>query len=101
MGNCYNNCVTNKPQNERAVAVYTAGSESEALVIRGLLESSGIRVPPAVSPDPFPVTDANMSRGTNHGVEVYVYEPDANEAQRIINAHRLRHANRTDSEGES
>lgn len=85
-----------KPQNERAVVVYTAGSGSEALVVRGLLESSGIRVPGPISPDPFPLVDANMSRGTTHGVEIYAFESEANEARRIINAYRLREANRKD-----
>jgi hypothetical protein len=86
--------VSEKYQNERTVPVYTAGSESEALVIRGLLESSGLRVPGPVGPDPFPLVDANMSRGTTHGVEVYAYESEANEARRIINELRLRDANR-------
>ncbi|HTU35819.1 MAG TPA: hypothetical protein VMF66_18605 [Candidatus Acidoferrum sp.] len=86
--------MSEKPQNERAVAIYTAGSESEALVVRALLESSGIPVPGPISPDPFPLVDANMSRGTTHGVEIYAYESQANEARRIINAYRLREANR-------
>lgn len=89
-----------KLENERTVAVYTAGSGSEALVVRGLLESSGIRVPGPISPDPFPLVDANMSRGTTHGVEIYAYESEANEARRIINAYRLRDANRKDSNTE-
>jgi hypothetical protein len=99
--NCYNNRVTNKPVNERTVAVYTAGSESEALVVRGLLESSGIRVPGPVGPDPFPLADANMSRGTTHGVEVYAYESEASEARRIINGYLLRAAQRPQSDSES
>jgi hypothetical protein len=93
--------VTDKQKSERKVLVYTAESESEALVIRGLLESSGIQLSGTASPDPFPLVDSNMSRGTNHGVDVYVYEPDANEARRLINAHRLRHANRKNSDNES
>jgi hypothetical protein len=76
--------MTQPPKNERAIAVYTAGSESEALVIRGLLESSGISIPGPVTPDPFPLTDANWSRGSTHGVEIYVYESQAKEARRMI-----------------
>ncbi len=87
-----------KPQNERTVAVYTAGSGSEAMVVRGLLESSGIRLPGPISPDPFPLVDANMSRGAAHGVEVYTYESDANDARRIINGYLLREANRKSSD---
>lgn len=86
--------MSDKAQNERTVVVYTAGSGSEALVVRGLLESSGIRVPGPISPDPFPLVDANMSRGTTHGVEIYAFESEANEARRIINSYRLREANR-------
>ncbi|MGH9735156.1 MAG: hypothetical protein ACRD8A_11275 [Candidatus Acidiferrales bacterium] len=86
--------MSEKAQNERTVVVYTAGSGSEALVVRGLLESSGIRVPGPISPDPFPLVDANMSRGTTHGVEIYAYESEANEARGIINSYRLRDANR-------
>lgn len=87
-----------KQKPERKVLVYTAESESEALVVRGLLESSGMQLSGTDGPDPFPLVDSNMSRGTNRGVDVYVYEADANEARRIINAHLLRHANRKESD---
>lgn len=93
--------MSEKPRNERTVIVYTAGSGAEALIVRGLLESSGIRLPGPISPDPFPLVDANMSRGAAHGVEVYAYESEANEARRIINAYLLREANRNDSSSES
>lgn len=73
-----------QPENERAVVVYTAGSQSEAMVIRGLLESAGIAIPGPVTPDPYPLIDANMSRGAMHGVEIYAYESEAGEARQII-----------------
>jgi hypothetical protein len=70
--------------NERAVVAYTAGSQSEAMVIRGLLESAGIPLPSPVTPDPYPLIDANMSRGSAHGVEVCVFESQQDEARAII-----------------
>ncbi len=76
--------MTERPENERAVVTYTAGSQSEALVIRGLLESSGISIPGPSSPDPFPLNEAGWSDGSTHGVEIYVYESQADEARRII-----------------
>jgi hypothetical protein len=76
--------VRKQPQSERAVIVYTAGSQSEAMVIRGLLESAGIAIPGPLSPDPYPLIDANMSRGAMHGVEVYAFESQADEARQII-----------------
>lgn len=82
--------MTKPSENERAVIVYTAGSQSEALVIRGLLESAGIPLPGPVSPDPYPLIDANMSRGSMHGVEVYVYESQAHEARDIIDEYLSR-----------
>jgi hypothetical protein len=66
---------------ERVVVVHTAATTSEAMVIRGLLESAGISSPGSGSSDPFPVRDA--PEGT-HGVEVYVLEPRAEEARRVI-----------------
>lgn len=76
--------IVKQPQNERAVIVYTAGSQSEAIVVRGLLESAGIAIPGPITPDPYPLIDANMSRGAMHGVEVYAYESQAAEARQII-----------------
>jgi hypothetical protein len=78
------------PEPERAVVAYTAGSQPEAMVIRGLLESAGIALPGPITPDPYPLIDANMSRGASHGVEVYVYESQADEARRIIEGYLTR-----------
>jgi hypothetical protein len=66
---------------ERVVNVHTAGTTSEAMVIRGLLESEGISSPGSVSHDPFPLRET--PEGT-HGVEVYVLESRAEEARKII-----------------
>jgi len=69
---------------ERVVNVHTAGTTSEAMVIRGLLESEGISSPGSVSHDPFPLRET--PEGT-HGVEVYVLESRAEEARKIIAQH--------------
>ncbi len=66
---------------ERIVVAHIAGSVAEAMVIRGLLESAGIRSPGSVSSDPFPLREP--PQGT-HGVEIYVLESQADEARRII-----------------
>jgi hypothetical protein len=76
--------VPKQPQSERAVIVYTAGSQSEAMVIRSLLQSAGIAIPGPISPDPYPLIDANMSRGAMHGVGVYAFESQAGDARQII-----------------
>ncbi|MGH9698873.1 MAG: hypothetical protein ACRD5R_04040 [Candidatus Acidiferrales bacterium] len=66
---------------ERIVNVHTAGSSTEAMVIRALLESAGIQSPGPVTSDPFPMRDP--PEGT-HGVEVYVLESQAQAAERLI-----------------
>lgn len=73
--------MTAHPEAQRVVNAYTAGTASEAMVIRGLLESAGIRSPGPVTADPFPLNDP--PQGT-HGVEIYVLESQRLEARRII-----------------
>jgi Putative prokaryotic signal transducing protein len=73
--------MTTHPEKERVVNAYTAGSATEAMVIRGLLESAGIRSPNPVTADPFPLNEP--PEGT-HGVEIYVLESQRDEARRII-----------------
>jgi hypothetical protein len=73
--------MTENSAEERVVVVHTAATTSEAMVIRGLLESAGISSPGSGSSDPFPVRDA--PEGT-HGVEVYALEPRAKEARKVI-----------------
>ena len=69
---------------ERVVVVHTAGTTAEAMVIRGLLKSEGIRSPGSVSTDPFPLREP--PEGT-HGVEIYVLESQAERARRIVEEH--------------
>ena len=66
------------------VNTYTAGSATEAMVIRGLLESAGIRSSGLASADPFPLNEPPEGA---HGVEIYVLESQRDEARRIINAY--------------
>lgn len=68
-------------EQERTVNVHTAGTATEAMVIRGLLESKGIQSPGSVSSDPFPLRTAPEGM---HGGEIYVLESQAREAERII-----------------
>ena len=70
-----------QPTRERTVIVHQAGTWTEALVIRGLLESAGIASPAPTSTDPFPLREP--PQGT-HGVEIIVLESQAEDARCII-----------------
>ncbi|HET7749436.1 MAG TPA: DUF2007 domain-containing protein [Terriglobales bacterium] len=66
---------------ERLVRVFDAEQESEALVVRGLLESNGIESlaqPVDLEQDLFPVG----------GVAILVREEQADEAKELIEAYR-------------
>ncbi|HEV2489048.1 MAG TPA: hypothetical protein VGT03_04505 [Candidatus Acidoferrales bacterium] len=69
------------PRAEKAVLIHLASSTAEAMVIRGLLESSGIASPGSVTTEQFPV---NELREGDHAVEVVVRESQVVEARRII-----------------
>jgi hypothetical protein len=73
--------VERKSKIERTVLVHTAGTWTEAVVIRGLLESAGIASPGSDSTDPFPLREP--PEGT-HGTEIVVLESRAEEARRLI-----------------
>ncbi len=66
---------------EKLVIAHTADTASEAMVIRGLLESAGIHSPGSASSDPFPLNEA--PEGT-HGPEIFVRESQAAEAKKLI-----------------
>ncbi len=70
-----------KVQSERTVVVHTAGTWTEAMVIRGLLESAGFISPGSVSSDPFPLREPPEG---SHGTEIVVLESHAEEARRVI-----------------
>jgi hypothetical protein len=76
--------MTQQHSQERVVVVHTAGTTPEAMVIRGLLESEGIRSPGSFSTDPFPLREPPEGA---HGVEIYVLESQAEKARRIIAEH--------------
>jgi hypothetical protein len=66
---------------DRVVNVHTAGTISEAMVIRSLLESAGIFSPDPLVGDPFPLREP--PEGT-HGVEIFVLESQAAQAEKVI-----------------
>jgi hypothetical protein len=78
-GKVFNRMKDHSP--ERTVVAHTADTVSEALVIRGLLESAGIRSFGSVTADPFPVNEP--PEGT-HGTEILVPESQGAEARRVI-----------------
>ena len=70
-----------EPTRERSVVVHTAGSSTEAMVIRGLLESNGIASPASTEVPQFPMRQP--PDGT-HGVEIVVLESQAEQARQLI-----------------
>jgi hypothetical protein len=86
---------THDPSQERVVVAYTAGTAAEAMVVRGLLESAGISSPGSSSNDPFPLRES--PEGT-HGVEVYVLEPRADEARKLIEEYQKGNQSSAESE---
>src|ERR1700683_865535 len=66
--------------NEKVVIAHVAENATEALVIRGLLESKGIQSPGSVSTDPFPIPESPEGP---HNVEIFVLESQADEAEKI------------------
>jgi len=73
--------MTEEPTREKTVVVHTAGTWTEAVVIRGLLESAGIHSPASTTTDPFPMREPPEGQ---HGVEIVVLESQQEEARRII-----------------
>ena len=86
---------THDPSQERVVVAYTAGTAAEAMVVRGLLESAGISSPGSSSIVPFPLRES--PEGT-HGVEVYVLEPRADEARKLIEEYQKGNQSSAESE---
>ncbi len=66
---------------EKTVVIHTAGSATEAMVIRGLLQSAGIESPGSVTSDPFPMGEAGDAF---HDSDVIVLASQADEARRVI-----------------
>jgi hypothetical protein len=85
---------------ERTVLVHTADSIAEAMVIRGLLESAGIRSPGSATSNPFPVP-MRESPGGVHGVDVFALESQAEEARSLIAEYFRAGANAEDDDTDS
>lgn len=73
--------MADKPTRERTVVVHQAGSSTEAMIIRGLLESAGIKSPTSATSGPFPMREPPEGMP---GAEIMVLESQAEEARRII-----------------
>lgn len=70
----------NEPTREGMVVVHTAGSSTEAMVIRGLLESNGI-ASPTTEGTPFPMREPPQGM---QGVEIIVLASQAEKARELI-----------------
>jgi hypothetical protein len=68
-------------EEKETVVVHRAQSWTEAVVIRGLLESAGIDSPPLTRTDPFPMSEPPADFP---GVEILVRESQVEEARRIV-----------------
>jgi hypothetical protein len=66
---------------QRTVVVHKAGSSTEAMVIRGLLESAGIASPGSAGSEPFPMREP--PEGFTE-TDIVVLESQAEEARRVI-----------------
>jgi hypothetical protein len=84
--------MANRPEpNEKLVKVFDCEQESEALVVRGLLESAGIEC--LVSS-----LDAEQDLFPIGGVVIRVREEQVDDARRLIEEHRADHAEGADDE---
>jgi hypothetical protein len=73
--------MTENHVNEPLVVAHVAESATEAMVIRGLLQSAGIASPGSVSSDPFPIPENPEGP---HGTEIFVLKSQVEEARRVI-----------------
>jgi hypothetical protein len=67
--------------NEALVVAHVAENATEAMVIRGLLQSAGIDSPGSVSSDPFPIPENPEGP---HGTEIFVLESQVEKAREVI-----------------
>ena len=74
--------MTKEESKENLVVAHTASTATEALVIRGLLQSAGIPSPDINAGDPFPMRE--VPEGATHGTEVFVPASRLEEARRVI-----------------
>jgi hypothetical protein len=87
--NLHGGFMSNRPDpNEQLVKVFDGEQESEALVVRGLLESAGID-------SMMTAIDTDQELFPMGGVRILVREDQAEEARRVIEEHRDAAANDT------
>ena len=73
--------VSEKSDREKTVLVHQAGTSTEAMVIRGLLESAGIASPGSAGSDPFPMREPPEGFRDS---DIVVLESQAEDARRVI-----------------
>ena len=66
------------------MVVHTARSWTEAVVVRGLLESVGIKSPELGAGSPSPWPDLVPMLHLLHGIEIYALESHAGRARELI-----------------
>jgi hypothetical protein len=69
------------PKPVKMTRAYTAATASEAMVVRGLLESAGLYTPNFGAAEPFPLNEPSE---LTHSTAVYVAEMQLDEARKII-----------------
>lgn len=76
--------MSSQPSREKIVLVHRAGTATEALVIRSLLESAGISSPAPTVADPFPLREP--PKGFND-TDIIVLESQSDDARSLIADH--------------
>jgi hypothetical protein len=73
--------VTQDKSNDYLVMVFEAATVSEAMVVRGLLQSAGLSAPNFEAAEPFPMHEPPEGW---HDAEVWVPQSQAEDARRIL-----------------
>jgi hypothetical protein len=73
--------MTKEKSNDVLVKVFEAATVSEAMVVRGLLQSGGILAPDFEAAEPFPMHEPPEGW---HDAEVWVPQSQADDARRIL-----------------
>ena len=76
--------MTEKNSDNYLVKVFEAATSSEAMVVRGLLQSAGISAPGFQGAEPFPMNEPPEG---SHDAEVWVPESQAEDARRILSSY--------------
>jgi hypothetical protein len=73
--------MSDRSSKEPMALAYTTGTATEAIVVRGLLESAGIYAPTPDSAEPFPLNEPSEM---THATGIYVPKSRVEEARRMI-----------------